>query len=178
MQLYFGPNLRYFFHDGKGNFRYRAPPDFLQFLKSTQVTTICCVAFGEGDSYYVSYTTTNGQNFARADLNDHYPKLHSWLYLENLPHDYATIAVSLGPDGAFFAAGNQGQRWRNIPEDAVDYYQKFTRPDLYLTKRVHSLDLGYKGTFSGIGMDSVYSPEYTLTSCKPETLADGYIRHY
>ncbi|KAK3067109.1 hypothetical protein LTR53_016219, partial [Teratosphaeriaceae sp. CCFEE 6253] len=156
MQLYFGPNLRYFFHDGKGNFRYRAPPDFLKLFKAIQVTTIHSVAFGEGESYYISYSAVDGTNGAWFELEEHYPKLHSWLHLEGLTHIWPQVYISLGQNGAFFAYSNQGHRWRNIPEDAADYYQKFTRPDLFLSKRIRSIDLGVKDTFSGIQEDNTW----------------------
>ncbi|KAK5119269.1 hypothetical protein LTR85_007883 [Meristemomyces frigidus] len=156
MQLYFGPNLRYFFHDGNGNYRYRAPKDFVDFFKQKAVTSIHNVAFGIGESFFISYTDTAGQSGAWFDLEDHYPKLRSWLLLEGLSHDYAKVSVSLGLDGAFFAASNQGHRWRNIPEGLSDYYQKFTRVDQFLAKRVSTVDLGYDGAFLGIGVDNTW----------------------
>lgn len=156
MQLYFGPNLYYFFHDGKGKFRYRAPTDFVDFFKKKAVQRIHNVAFGIGESYFISYTDSAGVSGASFELEDYYPKLHSWLYLEGLGHDYAKVSVSLGLDGAFFAASNQGHRWRNIPEGLSDYYQKFTRTDQFLSKRVNTVDLGYNGAFMGIGVDNTW----------------------
>lgn len=156
MQLFFGPNLRYFFHDGKGNYRYRAPPDFVDFFKKTTVTTIHHVAFGIGDSFYLSYTDTKGLTGAWFDLDDHYPKLRAWLLTDGHSHDFAQVYVSLGLNGAFWASSNVGHRWSKLPEAAQEYYQRFTSPNLFLTKRVSSVDLGFNDTFCGISIDNTW----------------------
>lgn len=66
------------------------------------------------------------------------------------------MIVTLGVNGAFFATSNQGHRWRNIPEGASDYYQKFTTPTLFSTKRVNIMDFGFNGTYLGIGVDNTW----------------------
>ncbi|TKA71181.1 hypothetical protein B0A55_09513 [Friedmanniomyces simplex] len=144
MQLYIGPNLRYFFQDGKGNSRYRATPEFLKVFTNKQITTIHNVAFGTGESFYIGYTAVDGRASAWFEPEDDYPKLFSWLQKEHMQHDFSQVSVSLGLDGAFFASSNQGHRWRNIPKDACNYYQTFTQPDLFHSKRypqMSSLDL-------------------------------------
>ncbi|EMC97462.1 hypothetical protein BAUCODRAFT_453112 [Baudoinia panamericana UAMH 10762] len=156
MQLYFGPKLYYFFHDGKGTFKYRGPPEFLKFFKTTPVKEVHNVAFGTGVSFFISYTDPNGIGRALFDLDDDYPKLYSWLIKENLAHDYASVSISLGLNGAFFAWSNQGHRWHNIPDGALERYQKFTKPDLFLRCRVKTIDIGYGDTFLGIGVDNVW----------------------
>lgn len=156
MQLYFGPNFRYFFHDGKGNYKYRAPKEFIKIFNSYRILTIHNVAFGTGESFFVSFTADDGSRRAWWELEDDYPKLHSWLHLEGVQHDYGAVCVSLGLDGAFFAASNQGHRWRNIPEGACDYYQKFTSVLQFTSKRVNTIDLGFNDTYMGIGVDNTW----------------------
>lgn len=53
MQLFFGPNYRYFFNDGKGNFRYRAPASFVDLFAREQIQQVTCVAFGVADSFFI-----------------------------------------------------------------------------------------------------------------------------
>ncbi len=156
MQLYFGPNHRYFFSDGKGSFRYRATQDFVDLFKNERIAHIYSVAFGEGDDYFISYMDAAGTIRARFVLETHYPKLHSWLFLEGLQHDWSTVDIGLSVDGAFFASSNRGHRWRNLPEDVSDYYQKFTTPDLFTLRRVRSVTFGWKGTYLGIGQNDTW----------------------
>lgn len=40
MQLWFGPNLRYFFNDRRGNVRYRAPQGFIDLFAREQIKTV------------------------------------------------------------------------------------------------------------------------------------------
>ncbi|MCJ1230004.1 hypothetical protein MMC12_006675 [Toensbergia leucococca] len=85
---------------------------------------------------------------------DDYPKLKSWLFNEDLAHDRVSLSVSLGQNGSFFAVDNQGHRWRNIPESCCDYYQKYTRADLFAKSRINSVDIGHNGSYLGIGVDN------------------------
>ena len=62
--------------------------------------------------------------------------------------------MSLGQNGSFFAVDNQGHRWRNIPESCCDYYQKYTRADLFAKSRINSVDIGHNGSYLGIGVDN------------------------
>lgn len=101
------------------------------------VLTRCCLA----------YTRTNGESRHHFEHNDHYAALKSWLFDEGLSH--TIVGMTLGTDESFFAATSQGHRWRGLPEGASDYYQKFTRADLFLTKRVNQIDLGYNGAYLG-----------------------------
>lgn len=73
-----------------------------------------------------------------------------------MAHDRISTSVSLGRNGAFFAASNQGHRWQKIPEAACDYYQKFTTPAKFTTSRVNTIDLGYGDSFLGIGVDNTW----------------------
>ena len=175
MQLYFGPNLQYFFHDGKGKWKYRAPSEFVDLFKRERISAVHHVAFGTGGSFFVSYTKVIGGASALFKLQEDYPKLHSWLHLEGLQHSWSGVNVCLGLDGAFFAASNQGHRWRNIPEGAVDYYQKFTRSDLFLTSRVNAMDLGFNGTYIGVGIDGTWF--WDLGSQYPHLTALGLKEH-
>jgi hypothetical protein len=157
MLLVFGPNSTYFFDDGAGNRKYRASPEFTQFLASNVVGTINAAALGEDGAYFLNYTAGgfNHQN-AWHDPKDRYPALEAWLFRENVAHDRKSVCVSLGTDGAFFAASSQGHRWRRIPEGLCDYYQKFTRLDLFIKSRVNTVDLGVNGAFLGIGVDNTW----------------------
>ncbi|KAL8658747.1 MAG: hypothetical protein Q9202_007448 [Teloschistes flavicans] len=152
MRLFFGPNFRYFFDDGRGNFRYRATPAFVDLLKSESIRAINHVAFGVGDSFFICYTRANGQTRHYFKHDNHYAALKAWIYDDGLTHD-ASLYVSLGLNDAFFAVSDQGQRWRNLPQNAEDYYQKFTRPSLFSLRRVNCIDLGYDHTYLGLCVD-------------------------
>jgi len=88
--------------------------------------------------------------------NVDYAALESWLFHENLAHDRLSTCVALGQNGSFFAASNEGHRWQKIPEGASDYYQKFTTITKFISSRVNTIDLGYDGTFLGIGVDNTW----------------------
>ena len=95
--------------------------------------------------------------------------MQNWLFNEDLAHDRVSTFVSLGPNGSFFAASNQGHRWQKIPEAACDYYQKFTTPAKFVKSRVNTIDLGYEGAFLGITVDNTWF--WDLGSQYPELLA-------
>ncbi|KAL9582429.1 MAG: hypothetical protein Q9212_003302 [Teloschistes hypoglaucus] len=153
MRLFFGPNFRYFFDDGRGFFKYRATPAFDDLFKSESIRAVNHMAFGVGDSFFICYTTANGQTRHYFKHDNHYTALKEWIYDDGLIHD-STLYVSLGLNDAFFAKSDQGHRWRNIPQDACDYYQKFTNPSLFSSRGVHTIDLGYNDTFLGICVDN------------------------
>ncbi|KAL8642501.1 MAG: hypothetical protein Q9228_000819 [Teloschistes exilis] len=153
MHLFFGPNFRYFFDDGRGFFKYRATPAFDDLFKSESIRAVNHMAFGMGDSFFICYTTANGQTRHYFKHDNHYAALKKWIYDDGLTHD-SSLYVSLGLNDAFFAVSDQGHRWRNIPQDACDYYQKFTEPGLFSSRRVRCIDLGYNDTFLGICVDN------------------------
>lgn len=153
--LSMGPNLRYFFNDGKGKYLYRVPDTFIKQLLSGPIPTFHTVVFGEGDTYFASYTLPNGQSRLYFEHEDRYPKLKSWLCDEGLTHN-KDLSVSLGANGAFFACSSQGQRWHNVPESLLDYYQKFTSPSKFLVSHITAVDLGYNETFLGVRKDNMW----------------------
>lgn len=158
MLLVFGPDETYFFEDGAGNRKWRASPEFNTGISNDTIGTINSAALGEGGAYFLNYTTRDGLQHMNTfhDPQDLYVPLESWLFKENVAHDRKSTVVSLGQNGSFFAASNQGHRWRRIPEGLSDYYQKFTRVDLFIKSRVNTVDLGFNGTFLGIGVDNAW----------------------
>lgn len=148
MRLYFGPSLRYFFDDGKGNFRYRAPAAFVDFFKNENVKEIHNMAFGIGDSFFLCYTRADGQIRHYFQHDNHYLPLKEWIFDKDLKHG-SSLYVSLGLNDSFFAASIQGYRWRNIPDDLLDFFLDHTTTTLFLTQRIHTADLGYNNTFFG-----------------------------
>lgn len=159
MLYVFGPNDTYFFDDGYGNRKWRAGPDLNAYMASTQVGKITSAALGADGAFFLNYMNANGLQHMNAweDPGSNYPALYSWLFLESVPHDRESVYVSMGMRGSFFAASSQGHRWRNIPESLQDYYQKFTRVDLFLESRVKNVDLGVNETYLSIGVDNTWS---------------------
>nr|POE74520.1 hypothetical protein CFP56_37052 [Quercus suber] len=135
--------------------QYPRGPEFTAALSSRKIKTLHAVALGEDGAFFLSYTTADGLQHLNEwqDPKSRYEALYSWLFEENVAHDRTSVCVSLGMRGSFFAASSQGHRWRNIPEDLQDYYQKFTRLDLFIASRVNTVDLGVKDTFLGIRVD-------------------------
>ena len=95
--------------------------------------------------------------------------------------------MSLGANGAFWAYSDQGQRWSGVPQAVLDQYQKYTRPDLFVSKRVRTVDFGYGDSFVGIGVDNVWF--WSLHDDYPElrrlaaqrnlsTLVSGFLVHH
>ncbi|WPH03188.1 Hypothetical protein R9X50_00606400 [Acrodontium crateriforme] len=158
MLFTFGPNDTYFFDDGNGNRKWRAGPDISQYLSNTPIGKITTVALGEGGAFFLNFLTPDGRSHMNyfTDPEDRYDALHAWLFTENVAHSRDSVAVSLGTNGSFFAASNQGHRWQKIPEGLSDYYQKFTRLDLFTKSRVNTADIGHNGSFLGIGVDNVW----------------------
>nr|POE47323.1 hypothetical protein CFP56_00654 [Quercus suber] len=154
----FGPKDTYFFDDGNGARRWRVSDQFNAHMSSRQVGSIHAVALGEDGAFFINYTTANGLQHMNEwqDPQSRYHALYTWLFTEDVPHDRKSVSVSLGMRGSFFAASDQGHRWRSIPESLQDYYQKFTRMDLFLKSRVNTVDLGFDGTFLGIGIDNAW----------------------
>lgn len=118
----FGPDETFFFDDGNGNLRWRTWPAFDRHMASKRFGRIQSVALGEGGTFWISYKNPEGLTHYNdwEDPHAKYAKLENWLLKDNIPHDYSTVILSLGANGSFFAASNQGHRWKGLPVSTAD----------------------------------------------------------
>lgn len=159
MILAFGPSGSYFFDDGKGTRRWNVSPAFDKHMATYPAIRISTLVLGEGGAFFVNRCSneilrTHNNDFL--DPENRYPELKAWLFDDSLGHSRDKVFVTLGSGGTFWAVSNAGYRWVGAPEELQAYFQKYTSPALFATKRVHTVDLGYGETFLGIGIDNTW----------------------